>query len=98
MWCEYNKEGLKSWIFLIKIWNRCKPLTNFNLALFPNWSLEVYVVLVYQSIDIEDICSFLYGVHIDCAACESNFHSEAYTNNYILLFSIYIGLLSVCCA
>ena len=82
MWSEYNKEGLKKLDLLDK--NLEQMQTPYKLWLSPapqqiarqpllGLILKVHV---YQSNDIENICSFLYGVHIDCAACEST--SEVY--------------------
>ena len=82
MWSEYNKEGLKKLDLLDK--NLEQMQTPYKLWLSPapqqiarqpllGLILKVHV---YQSNDIENICSFLYGLHIDCAACEST--SEAY--------------------
>ena len=84
MWSEYNKEGLKKLDLLDK--NLEQMQTPYKLWLSPapqqiarqpllGLILKVHVVFVYQSND-ENICSFLYGVHIDCAACEST--SEVY--------------------
>ena len=85
MWSEYNKEGLKKLDLLDKNLEQMQTPNKLWLSPVPQQIarqpllgliLKVHVVLVYQSNDIENICSFLYSVHIDCAACENT--SEAY--------------------
>ena len=86
--CDLNitiKEGLKKLDLLDKNLEQMQTPNKLWLSPVPQQIarqpllgliLKVHVVLVYQSNDIENICSFLYDVHIDCAACEST--SETY--------------------